>query len=54
MTEHIHAAPAPVGGRLLTPLTFTCGVLILAALAILAVRFVLGLGAVTRRALRRR
>lgn len=47
MTEHIHAAPAPVGGRLLTPLTFTCGVLILAALAVLAVRFVLGLGAVT-------
>lgn len=47
MTEHIHAAPAPVGGRLLTPVTFTCGVLILAALAILAVRFVLGLGALT-------
>ena len=34
MTEHIHVAPVPVGGRLLTPVTFTCGVLILAALAI--------------------
>lgn len=47
MSNHTHAAPAPVGGRLLTPVTFTCGVLILAALAILAVRFIYGLGEVT-------
>ncbi|MBT0959807.1 Ni/Fe-hydrogenase cytochrome b subunit [Denitromonas iodatirespirans] len=47
MTKHAHAAPAPVGGRLLSPVTFVLGVLILAALAILAVRFVYGLGTVT-------
>ncbi len=42
-----HAAPAPVGGRLLNAATFTCGVLIAMALAILVARFALGLGAVT-------
>ena len=47
MSAHTHAAPAPVGGRLLTPVTFVCGVLILAALAVLALRFATGLGAVT-------
>lgn len=47
MSNHAHAAPAPVGGRLLSPVTFVLGVLILAALAILAVRFIYGLGAVT-------
>ena len=47
MSNHAHAAPAPVGGRLLSPVTFVLGVLILAALAILAVRFMYGLGTVT-------
>ncbi len=47
MNVHAHAAPAPVGGRLLSPVTFICGVLITAALAVLAVRFFYGLGAVT-------
>ena len=42
-----HAAPAPVGGRLLNAATFTCGVLIALALAVLAARFLFGLGAVT-------
>ncbi len=42
-----HAAPAPVGGRLLNAATFTCAVLIAMALAILATRFLFGLGAVT-------
>ena len=47
MTLHAHAAPAPVGGRLASPVTFVCAVLIAAALAVLAVRFFQGLGAVT-------
>lgn len=47
MAAHHHAAPAPVGGRLLNPATFVCGVLIAAMLAILLVRFLFGLGAVT-------
>ncbi len=47
MSAHVHAQPAPVGGRLLNPATFVCGVLMLAALAVLALRFVSGLGAVT-------
>ena len=47
MSNASHAAPAPVGGRLLSPVTFVLGVLILAALAIIGLRFFLGLGAVT-------
>ncbi|MCB1955514.1 MAG: Ni/Fe-hydrogenase cytochrome b subunit [Rhodocyclaceae bacterium] len=47
MSAHVHARPAPVGGRLLNLATVTCGVLILAALAVLAIRFTAGLGAVT-------
>ena len=47
MSAHVHAAPAPVGGRLLNAVSFVCGVLILAAFAILALRFWGGLGAVT-------
>ncbi len=47
MSAHVHASPAPVGGRLLNPVTVVCGVLILAALAVLAIRFASGLGAVT-------
>ncbi len=40
-------APAPLGGSLITPTTLICGVLIAIMLAVLAVRFFLGLGAVT-------
>jgi Ni/Fe-hydrogenase subunit HybB-like protein len=42
-----HHAPAPVGGNLFNGATFVCGVLIAIMIAILAVRFVFGLGAVT-------
>lgn len=47
MSAHHHAAPAPVGGKLLNAATFVCGVLIAAMVAILFVRFIFGLGAVT-------
>ena len=47
MSANQHAAPAPVGGKLLSPVTFTAATLIVVALAILLVRFVFGLGAVT-------
>jgi Ni/Fe-hydrogenase subunit HybB-like protein len=47
MSAHRHAAPAPVGGSLLNPATFVCGVLVLAMLAVLVTRFLFGLGAVT-------
>ncbi|MBK8919204.1 MAG: Ni/Fe-hydrogenase cytochrome b subunit [Betaproteobacteria bacterium] len=47
MSAHRHAAPAPVGGSLLNPATFVCGVLVLAMLAVLITRFLFGLGAVT-------
>src|SRR5690242_15199601 len=40
-------APAPLGGKLVTPFTVGLGLLSLAALAILVVRFIFGLGAVT-------
>jgi Ni/Fe-hydrogenase subunit HybB-like protein len=40
-------APAPLGGRLATPITVVLGALALIAFAILVVRFVYGLGAVT-------
>ena len=39
--------PSPVGGRLLNAVTVFCGALAVIMLAILAVRFVFGLGAVT-------
>jgi Ni/Fe-hydrogenase subunit HybB-like protein len=39
--------PAPVGGQVLNAVTVICGVLIATMLAVLAARFVLGLGAVT-------
>ncbi|MBK7862611.1 MAG: Ni/Fe-hydrogenase cytochrome b subunit [Archangiaceae bacterium] len=42
-----HAAPAPVGGKLVTPITTVLGVMVLAMVAVLAVRFVYGLGAAT-------
>ena len=47
MANHQHAVPAPVGGKLLSATTFTCGVLVAIMLAILVVRFFSGLGAVT-------
>ena len=47
MANHNHAAPAPVGGSLINAITLTCGVLIALMAAILMVRFLFGLGAVT-------
>jgi Ni/Fe-hydrogenase subunit HybB-like protein len=47
MANNHHAAPAPVGGRLVNAVTLTCGVLIALMAAILMVRFLFGLGAVT-------
>lgn len=47
MSSHSPSAHAPVGGRLFTPVTFVLAALIVLALAVLAVRFVHGLGAVT-------
>ena len=47
MTTHVHLPPAPIGGKLLTPTTFVCGVLVMVMAAILLVRFLFGLGAVT-------
>ncbi len=45
MTHESH--PAPVGGKLFNAVTALCGALVVIMLAILAVRFVFGLGAVT-------
>ena len=47
MNHQQHAAPSPVGGSLLNATTLVCGVLIAIMVAILLVRFVFGLGAVT-------
>ena len=47
MANNQHAAPAPVGGSLVNAVTLTCGVLIAMMVAILVVRFLFGLGAVT-------
>lgn len=47
MSDHQHAAPAPVGGNLLNAVTLFCGVLIALMVAVLLVRFVFGLGSVT-------
>ena len=47
MTAHQHAAPAPVGGKLFNTATVVCGLLIAAMVAVLFVRFMFGLGAVT-------
>lgn len=47
MANHQHAAPAPIGGGLVNVVTLTCGVLIALMIAVLAVRFLFGLGAVT-------
>lgn len=45
--QHAHHAPAPVGGSLFNAATLICGVLIAVMAAILIVRFIFGLGAVT-------
>ncbi|WP_371324119.1 Ni/Fe-hydrogenase cytochrome b subunit [Dechloromonas sp. ZY10] len=42
-----HHPAVPVGGKLLNTATAVCGVLIMAMLAVLLVRFIFGLGAVT-------
>lgn len=47
MSNHDNHAPAPVGGNLLTPVSFVLAVLALAAIAVLGIRFFFGLGAVT-------
>ncbi len=47
MAHNNHAAPAPVGGSLVNAVTLTCFVLIALMAAILMVRFLFGLGAVT-------
>jgi Ni/Fe-hydrogenase subunit HybB-like protein len=47
MAKHQHAASAPLGGSLVNAVTLTCGVLIALMVAVLAVRFLFGLGAVT-------
>jgi len=47
MSQQQHAAPAPVGGSLVNAATLVCGVLIAIMAAILLVRFVFGIGAVT-------
>ena len=47
MAGHQHELPAPVGGKLFNTTTFVCGILIAVMCAILLVRFLFGLGAVT-------
>ena len=47
MSAHSHAKPAPLGGPLLNPVTLISGILIAVMAAILLVRFIYGLGAVT-------
>ena len=47
MANNNHAAPAPIGGNLVNAVTLICGVLIAIMVAVLLVRFLFGLGAVT-------
>jgi Ni/Fe-hydrogenase subunit HybB-like protein len=47
MSTSEHLAPAPVGGKLVTPTTVVLALFVLAALGVLVVRFTQGLGAVT-------
>jgi len=47
MANHQHTAPAPIGGSIINPVTVVCGVFVAIMLAVLAVRFFFGLGAVT-------
>lgn len=44
---HAHEAPAPAGGKLVTPVTFFLFVMCLGALGVLIYRFIFGLGAAT-------
>jgi Ni/Fe-hydrogenase subunit HybB-like protein len=46
-THHHHTPPEAVGGPLLNTATVVCGLLVMAMLAVLFVRFIFGLGAVT-------
>lgn len=45
--EHSHPAPAPVGGKLLTPVTITFLIPIIVMAVLLVIRFTRGIGAVT-------
>jgi len=47
MSNHAHPAPAPLGGKFVSPVTMTMALLIAIAGLILLVRFILGIGAVT-------
>jgi len=47
MANNQHAAPAPVGGSLVNAVTLSCVAIIALMLAVLVVRFLFGLGAVT-------
>jgi Ni/Fe-hydrogenase subunit HybB-like protein len=47
MSAQHHAKPAPVGGSTFNAVTLISGILMLTMLAILAVRFLYGLGSVT-------
>ena len=47
MANNQHAAPAPLGGSLVNATTLICGVLVALMVAVLMVRFLFGLGAVT-------
>jgi Ni/Fe-hydrogenase subunit HybB-like protein len=47
MSQHSHAAPAPLGGNLLNATTLVCGILIAIMVTFLLVRFVFGLASVT-------
>ncbi len=42
-----HAPAAPVGGKLVTPVTLSLLVMVVAMVAVLVVRFIYGLGATT-------
>ncbi len=47
MANNQHAVPAPLGGSLVNATTLICGVLVALMVAVLMVRFLFGLGAVT-------
>jgi Ni/Fe-hydrogenase subunit HybB-like protein len=47
MSQAKHAAPAPLGGSLVNPVTIVAGVLVVIMAVVLLVRFFFGLGAVT-------
>jgi Ni/Fe-hydrogenase subunit HybB-like protein len=47
MSQHSHAAPAPLGGNLMNATTLVCGVLIAIMATFMLVRFVFGLASVT-------